>query len=69
MKIYRVAYRDAFSEHKGYEYFSNKAGAVKADNKNKANSTRDEIEEIEIPATKKGIISALNIYCSYPDNG
>ena len=69
MKIYRVAYRNAFSEHQGYEYFSNKADAVKADNKNKGNNTRDDIQEIEIILTKKGVISALNQFASHPDNG
>jgi hypothetical protein len=69
MKLYRVSYRDQFAEHKGYEYFSNKKDALKADNTNKENSTRDDVEEIEINLSKKGVIFAFNQWASHPDNG
>lgn len=69
MKVYQVAYRDNYSEHNGYEYFLNKLEAKKADNKNKGNPTRDDIEEIEFKLSKKGILSLLNQYASHNDNG
>jgi hypothetical protein len=69
MKIYRVSYRDSSDEHKGYEYFSNKTDAVKADNKNRGNQMRDDVEEIEFQPTKSGVLRLLNIYASHPDNG
>ena len=69
MKIYRVSYRDVFDEHQGYDYFANKADAKKADASNKENGMRDDIEEIEISLTKKGVLSLLKQWASHADNG
>ena len=79
MKIYRASYRDNFSEHKGYEYFSNKAVAEKSQTQNNkeryedyeeaSSQMFDEVTELTFTLSKKGILDLLNIHCSYPDNG
>jgi len=69
MKIYRVSYRDGYDEHIRYEYFTTKAAAEKADKANKGNQTRDDIEEAEIPLTKKGVMQLLRQWASHADNG
>jgi hypothetical protein len=62
MKIYRVHTRDEFSESKGYDYFTDKSEAIKEQNKsNKDSSMKEEIEEEDIPVSKKGILYALKI--------
>lgn len=68
MKIYRVSYRDGYDEHQGYDYFTDKSDAKKADNSNKANQMRDDIEEIEIPLTKSGVMQLLKQWASHPYN-
>lgn len=73
MKIYRVSYRDEYSEHKGYRYYQNKSAAnreQKNDNNDRGDcGFKDEIEELEIELTQKGILKFLNIHASYSDNG
>lgn len=83
MKIYQVTYRDSFSEHKGYEYFSNRKTAEKIQTKNNkerdetdeihggggSSQTKDEVREIEFNLTKHSIIELLNSVASHPDNG
>ena len=72
MKIYRASFRDNFHEHQGYEYFTSKAKAEKAQKKHNANQeeeNRDSVEEIEFSLTKADIVSLLNQYAGHPDNG
>ena len=79
MKIYRVSHRDQWSEHSGYEYFSNKSIAESIQNKenkergkggkDSAAQTFDEVEEIEFMLSKKGILDLLNQYAAHPNNG
>ena len=51
-------------ESKGYEYFTNKKSADFA-----ARGEKDTIDEFEVEISKQGIVNALNIYGSHPDNG
>jgi hypothetical protein len=70
MKIYKVSYRNNFSEHTGYEYFSNKKDAKREQEKNnKGNQSTDDVAELELILTKRGVLAFLNAYASYPDNG
>jgi hypothetical protein len=69
MKVYRVAYRDESDEHQGYEFFTVKTDAVKADKTNDGNQTRDDIGEFEFPLTKKGVMDLLAWVACHPDNG
>lgn len=70
MKIYRVTLRTDGDAHGGHKYVPNKVLAQKLQNEqNKESGCEDEVDTLEIEPTKKDILSFLNAYCSYPDNG
>jgi len=74
MKIYRTPLIDS-GESDGYIYHTSKREAQKASNEQKKSihydgmSLSEDIEIFDVKLNKKGIMSFLNVYCSYPDNG
>lgn len=68
MKIYRLS--SDTNNHDGYSFYSSKKEAIKEKNIliKKYDSSVD-IEKFEVEISKKGIIKALNIFASHPDNG
>jgi len=74
VKIYRVHHRDSVAESQGYEYFTSKKKAVKAARENAkdfeyAYAYSDQVQIIEFKNNKKGILYALGVCGSHPDNG
>ncbi len=72
MKIYQVSSVGnensvVNSEHQGYQYFDTKREAKNLI----ANSPNYdcEIRVLNLPVNKQGLLRALNIYASHPDNG
>lgn len=71
MRFYRVHYGIEHGNSAGYGWFTS---CREADTKAKAwiDENPDELAEvriIEIKPTKAGILSALSLYASHPDNG
>jgi hypothetical protein len=70
-QVYRNHYRDGHGESQGYEYFSARRDAERAERK----FLRDdpggavEREELVFPLTKGGVIDMMNQYASHADNG
>ena len=72
MKIYRVHFsskeQDDNGESTGYEYFASAKAAKKAMHDVRKHK-KCEWYQIEVDASRDGIIRALNIYGGHPDNG
>jgi hypothetical protein len=71
MRFYQIHIRCENGSSAGFEYFTNKEEAQKCLRENIENDPKEDhsIKVIEIKPTKYGILSALNIYASHPDNG
>lgn len=69
MKIYRVSLDDLRGDgHRGYEYCPSK-GAANKTIRAVAETCQCEIEIIDVPLTKAGVLNALNQYGGHPNNG
>ncbi len=77
MRLYRNHYYDATEGSYGFAWFSSKAKAVSAWNRDKKLDPNLELdfagpcraEPIEVSPTRAGIIRALNQFGSHADNG
>jgi hypothetical protein len=70
MKIYRVTYYNHEDGSQGFEWFLGKSEAKKAQKEwNESQDGDRELEELEIAFNKHDVVSFLNAYCVYPDNG
>ena len=71
MKIYQVSKRDGSWEHQGYLYFTNKREAEKASKKHNPYFDHDgeELGELNVDISVDGLMKALEIFASHPDNG
>lgn len=65
MKFYCVPIRNEDQNSGGYNWFTNKR---EAEAEHKAHGLYD-IQVVDIKPTKAGILRALNIHASHPDNG
>lgn len=75
MRFYRVHDYSPFEGSGGFEFFTSKAEALKRalelydpERHGDDKSTID-IEVVDVTPTKNGILSALNVWASHPDNG
>ncbi len=71
MKFYRVAKSTEGGNSDGFEFFTNRADAEK-DVRQFLRVEPDEfsrVDVIEVTPTKAGILRALKLYASHPDNG
>ena len=69
MRFYRVHMYDNDGSH-GYEWYTSQKAAKKAANKFEGRGAeRPEVEEVWVEPTKKGILRALIVYATHPDNG
>jgi hypothetical protein len=68
MKVYRNGYRRADNEHCGYSFHTTKAEAALAARAEKEDGS-SETEVFEIEISKAGIMRALTILATHPDNG
>lgn len=67
MEIWKITYRTLSGEREGFSYGRTKKEAVEfAIHKN---MEIEKAEKIQIEYSERGIISALNIHASHPDNG
>jgi hypothetical protein len=73
MKIYRVQSRRDGQESDGFTWFLSKREATKLHKSNQleidGEAQGDEVEEFDVSMNKHDIISFLNSYCAYADNG
>jgi hypothetical protein len=77
VRFYRVSYSQQGGNSGGYSWHTNKADAVLAaaeavsDDPQEYTDTgiRPRIEPFDITPTKDGILEALKIFASHPDNG
>ncbi len=68
MNVYRVSYRDAAYEHKGYSYHTSIKDAGAAIRK-AGRDVSSEIDAFKVKISKLGILDALRQFGSHPDNG
>jgi hypothetical protein len=72
-KYYQVS-TTAFGEHQGYTYRTSKSEAER-EKQTFLDMNRDDkfadatVREIEVEPTKRGILNALLVHASHPDNG
>jgi hypothetical protein len=75
MKFYRVKYRIEAGCSNGFGWYTSKAEAERAAKAAVKNDPEEykteapEIEDVEIEATKAGVLAALRTYAGHPDNG
>lgn len=74
MRFYRVHKYEIIDGSSGSDWFTTKSEATKAANqwhRENGDETggRVDVDIVEIEPTKAGILRALNLYASHPDNG
>jgi hypothetical protein len=71
MRLYRLHLAHSAGVSSGYKFFTTKPEAAKAKDEwiNDDASHSAEFEEITLRANARGILAALNVYASHPDNG
>lgn len=74
MTFYRVQFYTEKDGSQGYEFFTTKFAAQKYqreswDGEGKLTDIHRRIEQIEVKATKAGILQLLQRYASHADNG
>ncbi len=67
MKIWKVSTRGEDDEHRGYSYFRTKHEAEQDPDAHSGEYSEIEIIVVEVSAA--GILAALNLHASHPDNG
>lgn len=72
MRFYRVFFNSDHDSSCGFGWFTNKREAKRAAReweREDPDDHRTEIESVDVDSTKRGILSALKIYATHPDNG
>jgi hypothetical protein len=71
MRFYQVHIHVDHGSSGGFEYFTTEDKAKQCVREHKQNNPNEDypINIIEIKPTLAGIVSALNVYASHPDNG
>lgn len=67
MKLYRVHIVDKRLKSQGYQFTTNEA-AARALTHDLPKGSEAQIEKLEIPLTKNGLLDALRRYASHPNN-
>lgn len=71
MRFYRVDTSKDGGNSAGYEWFTNKREAEQhaAKFRNENPNEFVDVDTVDIVPSKKGILKALHLYASHPDNG
>lgn len=69
MKIYRTSIRNSDHEHVGFQHHGSQLASAAYRQVAKAEGKTVETEQIEVKATKAGILRALNLYGGHANNG